>query len=101
MQERDRSADPSGLRPEEPAGDEQAKPVATQPRTQVKGLRDIEFAAARYSCTPRLIRKLIAERRVPVVRIGRLIRFRDEDLDAFEEASRQAAVRGPLVEQAS
>jgi excisionase family DNA binding protein len=43
-----------------------------------------------------LIRKFVTERKLPLVRIGRLIRFRDEDLDAFEDANRQPAVRGPL-----
>jgi excisionase family DNA binding protein len=93
---RETSTADEGLRPSPAASDEQVKPVAGNGRTQTKTLRDIEWAAERFGCTPRLIRKFVTERKLPLVRIGRLIRFRDEDLDAFEDACRQSAVRGPL-----
>jgi excisionase family DNA binding protein len=40
-------------------------------------------AASRCAVTPRMIRKLIAKTELPVVRIGRCVRVRLEDLEAF------------------
>ncbi|MEV0678072.1 helix-turn-helix domain-containing protein [Actinosynnema sp. NPDC050436] len=48
-------------------------------------------AAEYMSTTVRFIRRLIAERRVPFHRLGRLIRFKRADLDAFIEAGRVEA----------
>jgi hypothetical protein len=35
------------------------------------------------------------------VRVGRLVRLRDEDLDAYIKACRQPAARGPLRDDAA
>ena len=43
-------------------------------------------AAAYLTCTDRYLRTLVAQRRIAVVRVGRNVRFRKTDLDAFIEA---------------
>lgn len=43
-------------------------------------------AADYLTCTDRYLRTLVAQRRIAVVRIGRNVRFRKSDLDAFIEA---------------
>jgi excisionase family DNA binding protein len=55
-----------------------------------------EQASGYLSVTPRMLRRLWAERRVPAVKVGSLVRFDRADLDRYIEASRVEAVRGPL-----
>ncbi|GMU78731.1 MAG: hypothetical protein AMXMBFR46_15250 [Acidimicrobiia bacterium] len=55
-------------------------------------LLDVDAAAQYLSVTPRFIRRLVAERRVPFVRLGRHLRFDPADLDRFVEAGRVDAV---------
>jgi excisionase family DNA binding protein len=43
-------------------------------------LLTIEQAAERLGVTPRMIRRLTASRRLPFVKVGRLVRFRDTDI---------------------
>ncbi len=50
-------------------------------------LWDVEAAASATGLRVRYVRKLIAERRVPVVKLGRLVRIRPADLVAYIEAS--------------
>jgi excisionase family DNA binding protein len=45
----------------------------------------IDDAAARLGVTPRLVRRLVNERRIGFVRIGKFIRLRQEDLDTYLE----------------
>ena len=47
-------------------------------------------AAAHLNVSPRMVERIVAERRMPVVRIGRHIRLRASDLDAFVVASTSA-----------
>ncbi|RKT53071.1 excisionase family DNA-binding protein [Saccharothrix australiensis] len=54
-------------------------------------------AAEYMSTTVRFVRRLIAERRVPFHRLGRLIRFKKVDLDAFIEAGRVEAFDAEAV----
>ena len=50
--------------------------------------------AGRYLGTSgRHVRKLWSERRIAGIRVGRLIRFRPEDLDAFIVANRVTPIR--------
>jgi excisionase family DNA binding protein len=42
-------------------------------------------AAAFIGCTPSTLRSWVAERKVPFVRVGRLVRFRRADLEDFLE----------------
>ena len=51
-------------------------------------LLDVEGAAEYLSVTPRFIRRLIAERRLPFVKLGRHVRFDPADLDRFISAGR-------------
>ena len=55
-------------------------------------LLDVEGAAEYLSVTPRFIRRLVAERRVPFVKLGRLLRFDPADLDRFVDSGRVDAV---------
>lgn len=47
------------------------------------GLLDSPQLAARLGCTERMVRKMTAERRIPFVKVGRLVRFRPQDVEAF------------------
>lgn len=51
-------------------------------------LLDVEGAAEYLSVTPRFIRRLVAERRLPFVKLGRHLRFDTADLDRFINAGR-------------
>lgn len=46
---------------------------------------DISEAAAYLNVSDRYVRRLVAERRVPYLKVGRLVRFRPEDLDSYLE----------------
>lgn len=51
-------------------------------------LLDIEQAAHRLNVTPRFIRRLIAQRRIDYLKIGKFIRFHPSDLDNWIEDQR-------------
>ena len=46
-------------------------------------LLDLPAAAEYLNVRPRMVRRLVSERRVPFVRVGRHIRLRQSDLDAY------------------
>jgi len=46
-------------------------------------LLTIDDAAKRLSCSPAAIRKWVYQRRLPAVKVGRLTRIRESDLEAF------------------
>lgn len=46
-------------------------------------LLTIDQAAERLGVTPRMIRRLTASRRLPFVKVGRLVRFNDSDVAQF------------------
>jgi excisionase family DNA binding protein len=48
-------------------------------------------AAARLNVSPRFIRRLVDERRIPFHRVGRFIRLDPADLDDFLDAGRVEA----------
>lgn len=48
-----------------------------------KTLLDVPAAAARLGVTERWIRRAVAERRLPFVKVGRYVRFRPDDLDRY------------------
>ena len=64
-------------------------------------LLDVEGAAEYLSVTPRFIRRLVAERRVPFVKLGRHLRFDPSDLDRFVDAGRVDAAGGQRARQGS
>jgi excisionase family DNA binding protein len=51
-------------------------------------LLTVDQAAQRLNVSPRFVRRLISERRVAFVRLGRHVRLATEDLDAFVAAGR-------------
>ena len=53
-----------------------------------RNLLSVEAAADYLGASPRFIRRLVAERRVPYVKLGRLVRFTAEDLDRYIAAGR-------------
>lgn len=53
-----------------------------------QNLLSMEAAADYLGASPRFIRRLVAERRVPYVKLGRLVRFTAEDLDGYIAAGR-------------
>lgn len=54
-------------------------------------LLDIDAVAEQLSTSVRHLRRLVQERRIPVVRVGRLIRFDPVDLDAWLDEHRSSA----------
>lgn len=46
-------------------------------------LWDVPRAAERLGVTERWVRRAIAERRIPFVKVGHFVRFRPEDLDDY------------------
>jgi excisionase family DNA binding protein len=53
-------------------------------------LLTVEAAAERLSTSPRFIRRLIAERRIEFVKVGRHVRISESALDEFIDAGRVA-----------
>jgi excisionase family DNA binding protein len=51
-------------------------------------LLTVEAAAERLSTSPRFIRRLIAERRIEFVKVGRHVRISESALDDFIDAGR-------------
>jgi len=67
----------------------------SEPRGRTGKLLTIEEAAERLGVTPRMIRRLTTSRRLPFVKVGRLVRFREADLVEFVEAWTVPAVDRP------
>jgi excisionase family DNA binding protein len=65
-------------------------------------LLTVEEAAQRLGTTPRFIRRLTHERRIPYTKLGgSKVRIRESDLDAFIEAGRVEAARPRLLPDAA
>lgn len=54
-------------------------------------LLTVDEAAQRLATKPRFVRRLIAERRIPYVKLGAHVRIHTDDLDAFVSAGRVSA----------
>jgi excisionase family DNA binding protein len=54
-------------------------------------LLTVDDAATTLGTSPRFIRRIIAERRIPYVKLGRHVRIHQSDLDAYIAAGRQEA----------
>lgn len=50
-------------------------------------LLDVDGVAERLSVSPRMVRKMIAERRIPHFKVGSLVRFDEQDVDEWLRAS--------------
>jgi len=55
------------------------------PETRSASLLDTTAAAERLGVTERWVRRAVAERRLPFVKVGRYVRFRPDDLDRYIE----------------
>jgi excisionase family DNA binding protein len=62
-------------------------------RPKVGQLLTVQEAADFLNVSVRFVRRLIAEHRVAVVRLGRHVRLAKSDLEAFVTTSRQEPVR--------
>ena len=75
--------------------------MATQP-AESSALLDVAGAAAHLGVSEAFVRRLVLERRVRYYKVGKFVRFRPVDLDAFVEAGRRdpvepwVPVRSPL-----
>jgi excisionase family DNA binding protein len=56
-------------------------------------LLTVDQAAERLNTTPRFVRRLIDERRIAFVRLGRHVRIARDDLEAFIAGGRVEAMR--------
>jgi len=63
--------------------------ISAQPATT--SLLDINEVALRLAVSPRHVRRLVSERRIPFVKWGRLVRFERGDVEAWIAAQRQDA----------
>ena len=63
------------------------------PRLAPRGLIAMGAVAARLGVSPRTVRRLVASGDLPVVKVGRASRFRDEDVAAFERRGGVKACR--------
>lgn len=68
-------------------------PPRAVPAPAARGLLDDQGAADYLGTTPRHVRKLWSERRLPAIKVGRLVRFDPRDLDAYIKAQRVEAIR--------
>jgi excisionase family DNA binding protein len=62
----------------------------------VSKLLNIDQAAERLGTSPRFVRRLVAERRLTFVRVGRYVRIEPADLDAFIDAGRVEPFVAPV-----
>lgn len=62
-----------------------------RPLASRRQLLDVDAVAALLGTSVRHIRRLVQERRIPVVRVGRLIRFDPADIDAWLDEHRSSA----------
>lgn len=64
------------------------------PAPSPSALLDVEGVEARFGISVRMARRLVAERRIPFVKVGRHVRFRPEHIEAWLEANTIPAVVG-------
>ena len=72
-------------------------PVGSNPNTKVSmpdALLDVDGLAAMLGVTVRFVRRLVEERRVPYLKIGRLVRFDPIEVEHWVSASRVASHNG-------
>lgn len=65
------------------------RPIASA--TSCRRLLDIDAVAEQLCTSVRHIRRLVQERRIPVVWVGRLVRFDPVDVDAWLDEHRSSA----------
>lgn len=57
-------------------------------------LLQVSEVAERLGVSEKMVRRLIVERRLAVVRLGRSVRISERDIDALVAAARHEAIRG-------
>ena len=62
--------------------------MTSRPEQAAAALLTVEAAAERLSTSPRFIRRLIAERRIEFVKVGRHVRISESALSDFIDAGR-------------
>ena len=65
--------------------------MSTQP-VEGRALLDVAGAASHLGVSEVFVRRLVLERRIRYFKVGKFVRFRAIDLDAFVEAGRQDPV---------
>jgi excisionase family DNA binding protein len=81
----------------EEEGCSRRRPTAGAPSSTRAPLSLVE-AAEYLNVSERFVRRLVAERRIPYMKVGRLLRFRADDLDQFLERCRvEPATPHPLL----
>jgi len=71
-------------RSESPSSHSRTMPTPDRPRP----LMDLAQVAARLGVTQRHVRRLVAERRVPYLKWGHLLRFDPDEIEAWLDAAR-------------
>lgn len=56
------------------------------------GLLDVNALAQRLGVTPRFVRRLVSERRVPFLKIGKFVRFEPREIDEWMDDARHPSV---------
>jgi len=64
-----------------------------QPDTTSRPLMNLAEVAERLGVNQRHVRRLVAERRIPYLKWGHLLRFDPEELEAWIDRARQGLVR--------
>ena len=75
-----------------PGGRDREAPATPALVVGGSGLLDVAGAAAHLGVTEPFVRRLVLERRVRYFKLGKFVRFRAADLDAFVEAGRHEPV---------
>ena len=73
------------------ADQEEQHPTTGQGQPGIGRLLTVDEAAAFLNVPVRFVRRIVCERRVPVVRLGRHVRLAVSDLEAFVVAGRSTA----------
>lgn len=81
-------------RPVSSATEGRTSPSYGPPRT-AEPLLDVHGVAARLNITVRHVRRLVAERRIPYLKVGSLLRFDPVEINAW---LRHLAVRSDIVD---
>jgi excisionase family DNA binding protein len=64
-------------------------PTSTRAATSRPRLLDIDAVAEQLAVTPRHIRRLVAERRIPYLKVGRFIRFDPAEVESWLDRTRR------------
>ena len=86
-----KSANAAGVRwIEDEDGGERAVNITPRRTTTMDGLLSIREASKLLACSEAMLRKWIHQRRIPTVKVGRLTRIRQSDLEAWVRLGLQA-----------